>query len=302
MCHITLNKIPIFDDNGTITPGGVRIGRWIYDMLVGPISLSCLVFTLVFRLMEQWCIAGTPAMTTRGCLESDFEIIADYLLKAAQIASMIQRGHGKLQKAFLKGLQSNKEIVELRTRVEAFASQFAMPGFDFWMVLLVWGWLSFSSIKPFMTCLKLRIWLFMCGSGGTDINFARCCLFHCGKEQNIEEFFVYLGKVEVFVPHAWGSGNLEICVGQLRAFGRLWSLFPWTLDREQGIPSFTVDALQHCTHCLRWGLHCEWIVYINVSSLRSCCCPMPAEEEQYTGIFLLMYRLPASNVLNKLIE
>lgn len=70
-------------------------------------------------------------MTTRGCLESDFEIIADYLLKAAQIASTIQRGHGKLQKAFMKGLQSNKEIVELRTRVEAFASQFAMPGFDF---------------------------------------------------------------------------------------------------------------------------------------------------------------------------
>lgn len=25
-CHITLNKIAIFDDNGTITPGGVRIG------------------------------------------------------------------------------------------------------------------------------------------------------------------------------------------------------------------------------------------------------------------------------------
>ncbi|KAI3439328.1 Serine hydroxymethyltransferase [Psidium guajava] len=99
MCHITLNKIPIFDDNGTITPGGVRI--------------------------------GTPAMTTRGCLESDFEIIADHLLKAAQITSTIQRGHGKLQKAFLKGLQCNKEIVELRTLVEAFASQFAMPGFDF---------------------------------------------------------------------------------------------------------------------------------------------------------------------------
>ena len=26
MCHITLNKIAIFGDNGTITPGGVRIG------------------------------------------------------------------------------------------------------------------------------------------------------------------------------------------------------------------------------------------------------------------------------------
>ncbi|OWM79350.1 hypothetical protein CDL15_Pgr003523 [Punica granatum] len=97
MCHITLNKIVISGDNGTITPGGVRI--------------------------------GTPAMTTRGCLEGDFETIADFLLRAAQIASAIQREHGKLQKTFLKGLQSNnKEIVDLRNRVEAFAGQFAMPG------------------------------------------------------------------------------------------------------------------------------------------------------------------------------
>ena len=26
MCHITLNKTAIFGDNGTISPGGVRIG------------------------------------------------------------------------------------------------------------------------------------------------------------------------------------------------------------------------------------------------------------------------------------
>ncbi|GAV61184.1 SHMT domain-containing protein [Cephalotus follicularis] len=98
MCHITLNKIAIFGDNGTIIPGGVRI--------------------------------GTPAMTSRGCLESDFETMVDFLLRAAQIASMVQREHGKLQKSFLKGLQNNKDIVELRARVETFATQFAMPGFD----------------------------------------------------------------------------------------------------------------------------------------------------------------------------
>ena len=27
MCHITVNKIAVFGDNGTITPGGVRIGK-----------------------------------------------------------------------------------------------------------------------------------------------------------------------------------------------------------------------------------------------------------------------------------
>ncbi|XP_073065856.1 serine hydroxymethyltransferase 6-like [Primulina eburnea] len=98
LCHITLNKVTIFDDNGNITPGGVRI--------------------------------GTPAMTSRGCLEADFETMAEYLITAAQIASSVHREHGKLPKHFLKGLGNNKEIIELRARVENFASQFAMPGFD----------------------------------------------------------------------------------------------------------------------------------------------------------------------------
>ncbi|KAL6491803.1 Serine hydroxymethyltransferase 7 [Orobanche gracilis] len=98
LCHITLNKVTTFDDNGNITPGGVRI--------------------------------GTPAMTSRGCLEADFELMAEFLLRAAQIASVVQKEHGKLPKPFLKGLENNKDIVELRTRVENFASQFALPGFD----------------------------------------------------------------------------------------------------------------------------------------------------------------------------
>ncbi|KAG8499335.1 hypothetical protein CXB51_005863 [Gossypium anomalum] len=98
MCHITLNKTTIFGDNGAISPGGVRI--------------------------------GTPAMTSRGCLESDFETIADFLCTAAEITSCVQRDHGKLQKEFLKGLHNNIDVIDLRIRVEAFAAQFAMPGFD----------------------------------------------------------------------------------------------------------------------------------------------------------------------------
>lgn len=98
LCHITLNKVMVFDDNGSITPGGVRI--------------------------------GTPAMTSRGCIENDFETMADFLLKAAQITNSIQREHGKLAKTFLKGLENNKDVIELQTRVENFASMFAMPGFE----------------------------------------------------------------------------------------------------------------------------------------------------------------------------
>ena len=69
-------------------------------------------------------------MTTRGCLEEDFDVIADFLIRATQIASNVLKEHGKVQKEFLRGLQNNKDIIELRNQVEAFASQFVMPGFD----------------------------------------------------------------------------------------------------------------------------------------------------------------------------
>ncbi|KAL8208921.1 hypothetical protein R6Q57_008333 [Mikania cordata] len=98
MCHITVNKIAIFDDNGTLVPGGVRI--------------------------------GTPAMTSRGCLESDFEMMAEFLYRAAQITSSVQREHGKMVKSFLKGVENNKDIIDLRAQVENFATQFSMPGQD----------------------------------------------------------------------------------------------------------------------------------------------------------------------------
>ncbi|KAJ7959073.1 Serine hydroxymethyltransferase [Quillaja saponaria] len=97
-CQITLNKAAVFGDNGAISPGGVRI--------------------------------GTPAMTSRGCVEDDFETIADFLYRAAQITSIIQREHGKSYKDFLKGLQNSKDIVELQSRVETFASQLPLPGYD----------------------------------------------------------------------------------------------------------------------------------------------------------------------------
>lgn len=90
-------------------------------------------------------------MTSRGCLESDFETIADFLHTAAQIAISVQREHGKLPKSYLKGLQSNNEVVELRNRVESFSAQFAMPGFETWMVLQ----LHFEMERPSVALKKI---------------------------------------------------------------------------------------------------------------------------------------------------
>ncbi|GJP61115.1 hypothetical protein CLOP_g18319 [Closterium sp. NIES-67] len=53
LCSITLNKNAVFGDNSAL-PGGVRV--------------------------------GTPAMTTRGCKEADMDRIADFLVRAVQIA------------------------------------------------------------------------------------------------------------------------------------------------------------------------------------------------------------------------
>lgn len=89
----------------------------------------CLVLLFIF-IKNKNIMTGTPAMTTRGCVENDFETIADFLLRAAKIASNVVKEHGKIQKDFSRGLQNNNDIIELRNQVEAFASQFALPAFD----------------------------------------------------------------------------------------------------------------------------------------------------------------------------
>ncbi|WOH08392.1 hypothetical protein DCAR_0727831 [Daucus carota subsp. sativus] len=98
LCSITLNKNAVFGDNSALSPGGVRV--------------------------------GTPAMTSRGLLEKDFEQIAEFLHRAVTVTLKIQKEHGKLLKDFNKGLDNNKEIEQLKTDVEKFASSFDMPGFS----------------------------------------------------------------------------------------------------------------------------------------------------------------------------
>jgi len=95
---ITLNKNCVPGDKSAITPGGVRI--------------------------------GAPAMTTRKLDESDFEQIALFLHEALEIALHVQSQSGPKLVAFLKHLEGNEQVKELRARVNAFATSFPMPGFD----------------------------------------------------------------------------------------------------------------------------------------------------------------------------
>jgi len=71
---------------------------------------------------------GTPAMTTRGCDETDFRTIACFLKRTFEISVKIQEVKGKKLKDFEDGLDKNPEIVELRKDVEQWARQFGFPG------------------------------------------------------------------------------------------------------------------------------------------------------------------------------
>jgi len=98
---ITLNKNTVPGDKSAFVPGGVRI--------------------------------GTPALTTRGFKEIDFEQVAEFLHQAVQLCLSINSeipggGIGKL-KDFKEAMpQFQKEIDGLRDEVVKFAGKFSMPG------------------------------------------------------------------------------------------------------------------------------------------------------------------------------
>ena len=93
---ISLNRNTLHGDKSALVPGGVRI--------------------------------GSPAMTTRGCKESDFVRIADMLCEAASIAVDIQEKFGRKMAEFALGLDNNERIKALKYQVESFASHLQFPG------------------------------------------------------------------------------------------------------------------------------------------------------------------------------
>lgn len=130
--HITLNKNSVHGDVSALTPGAIRI--------------------------------GTPAMTTRGLKEADFEKVSELLHRGIQIALEIQETSGcecpphplprvtpppglisdarpatrpslarsKKLVDFVAALDGNAKLSELREEVEAFSRTFFMPGREVW--------------------------------------------------------------------------------------------------------------------------------------------------------------------------
>jgi glycine hydroxymethyltransferase len=97
--HITLNKNTIIGDKSAVTPGGVRI--------------------------------GTPAITTRGYNEEDSRQVARFIDRAVKLSLEIQDKAGaKKLNEFVDAINKNADVLKLSEEVEAFASEFPIPGFE----------------------------------------------------------------------------------------------------------------------------------------------------------------------------
>jgi len=98
--QISCNKNTVPGDKSAISPSGIRL--------------------------------GTPALTTRGLKEKDFEKVVDLIDEGIQIASKATKVTGnKKVKDFLDVLHNNaeirKQVQDLKSKVSSFAHQFSVP-------------------------------------------------------------------------------------------------------------------------------------------------------------------------------
>ena len=103
LAHIACNKSTVPGDKSAMVPGGLRL--------------------------------GTPALTTRGFVEADFEKVADFVVRGIHIAKDLKTKLGPKLKDFRDGLSHAPEgkfpeIDALKAEVEAFAATFPTIGFD----------------------------------------------------------------------------------------------------------------------------------------------------------------------------
>lgn len=99
LAHIATNKNTVPGDVSAMVPGGLRM--------------------------------GSPALTSRGFVEADFDRVAEYVDRGVQIAQDVKKKTNKL-KDFKDLLEKEepKALVELREEVEEFSKQFPTIGFE----------------------------------------------------------------------------------------------------------------------------------------------------------------------------
>lgn len=71
---------------------------------------------------------GSPALTTRGFTEKDFEQVAKFIIEGIDISLKLKKNSGKKLAEFKAVAASDSAVNDLRQRVIKFASQFPLPG------------------------------------------------------------------------------------------------------------------------------------------------------------------------------
>ncbi|EFN51000.1 serine hydroxymethyltransferase [Chlorella variabilis] len=100
LAHIAANKNTVPGDVSAMVPGGLRM--------------------------------GSPALTSRGFIEPDFEQVAQFVDRAVQIAADLKKSSGPKLKDFREALEKEEPVAlgALRREVEDFAKQFPTVGFE----------------------------------------------------------------------------------------------------------------------------------------------------------------------------
>ena len=100
LAHIAANKNTVPGDVSAMVPGGLRM--------------------------------GSPALTSRGFIESDFDKVAEFVHRGVGIAQSLKKETGSKLKDFKEYVEKNdvKELTALKEEVEEFAKQFPTIGFE----------------------------------------------------------------------------------------------------------------------------------------------------------------------------
>jgi hypothetical protein len=114
LSNIAVNKNTVPGDKSAIIPGGIRMGA----------SRFC---------QSAFHVAGTPAMTTRGLKESDFETVAEFVDRAVAITLDIKKTvAGTKLKDFKDAVAEGDafpQVAQLKRDVVDFSQSFPVIGF-----------------------------------------------------------------------------------------------------------------------------------------------------------------------------
>jgi len=125
----TTNHIVLVDLRPHVN--GARVEKVLED-----ISIACNKNTVPgdkSALNPSGIRLGTPALTSRGLVEKDMDQVVEFLHQGIQLAIAVKKAAGPTLKEFKEVFASSPfhdQMFELRKKVEAFAINFPMPGYE----------------------------------------------------------------------------------------------------------------------------------------------------------------------------